>query len=138
MFYLSFMMFANMKKEPEALIQQQAYMWFNNQYCLLRHSPRLLIHSVPNGIPIQIKEQARILDLLQKTGMVNGISDLIIHGVNGRCIMAECKTELGNQSEAQQLIQRRMQDLGGKYFVFRSLTDFQEKIEKNINWLLDK
>jgi hypothetical protein len=131
-------MFANMKEIPEQTIQQQAYMWFNNEYCLLRHSPRLLIHSVPNGIPIQIKEQARILDLLQKTGMVNGISDLIVHGVNGRCIMAECKTESGHQSEAQQLIQRRIQDLGGKYFVFRSLDDFKQKIQKKIDWLLDK
>lgn len=125
---------------PEQKIQQECYNYFNNTYCLKHHSPRLLIHSVPNGIPIPIspKERARALDLLHKTGMVNGISDLIIHGVKGRCIMAECKTETGFQSDDQQDIQRRVQDLGGKYFVFRSLIEFKEKISRNIDWLLGK
>jgi len=127
-----------MKEIPEQAIQQSCYQWFNNTYCLAKHEPRLLIHSVPNGLPIQVKEQARILDLLHKTGMVNGISDLIIHGVKGRCIMAECKTESGHQSEAQQNIQRRMQNLNGIYFVFRNLESFQEQISKHIDWLLGK
>ena len=129
-----------MKEIPEQVIQQECYNWFNNTYCLKHHKPRLLIHSVPNGIPIPIppKERARALDLLHKTGMVNGISDLIIHGVNGRCMMAECKTEIGHQSEAQQLIQRRMQDLNGKYFVFRNLEQFQTAIAKHLPWLLGK
>jgi hypothetical protein len=119
-----------MKEIPEQTIQQQCYNYFNNTYCLKSHSPRLMIHSVPNGIPIQIKEQARVLDLLHKTGMVNGISDLIIHGVNGRCIMAECKTEVGTQSQAQKDIQKRIEDLGGKYFIFRNLEQFQAEIQK--------
>lgn len=127
-----------MKEIPEQAIQQSCYRWFNNTYCLTKHEPRLLIHSVPNGLPIQVKEQARILDLLHKTGMVNGISDLIIHGVKGRCIMAECKTESGHQSEAQQNIQRRMQDLNGVYFVFRNLESFQGHISKHLPWLLGK
>lgn len=127
-----------MKEIPEQTIQQQAYNWFNNEYCLLRHSPRLLIHSVPNGLPIQVKEQSRILDLLHKTGMVNGISDMIIHGVKSRCIMAECKTESGHQSEAQKSIQKRIDDLGGVYFVFRSLLDFQMQISNHLPWLLGK
>lgn len=127
-----------MKQIPESKIQQEVFIWFNNNYCLSKHNPRLIIHSVPNGIPVPMKseERARALDLLHKTGMVNGISDLIIHGVNGRCVMAECKTDTGYQSEAQQEIQRRMQDLNGKYFVFRSLEEFKNKI--NIDWLLGK
>lgn len=127
-----------MKEIPEQTIQQHAYNWFNNTYCLTRHSPRLLIHSVPNGLPIQVKEQSRILDLLHKTGMVNGISDLIIHGMNGRCIMAECKTETGKQSSAQFEIQHRMELLEGRYFVFRNLEQFQIAISQNIDWLLVK
>lgn len=127
-----------MKEIPEQVIQQEVYVWFNNTYCTTKQEPRLLIHSVPNGLPIQVKEQARILDLLHKTGMVNGISDLIIHGVKGRCIMAECKTSIGHQSEAQQKIQRRMQDLGGVYFVFRNLESFQQQISKHLPWLLGK
>lgn len=129
-----------MKIIPEQVIQQEAFIWFNNKYCLKIHEPRLLIHSVPNGIPVYLpqKEMSRALDVMKKTGMVNGISDLIIHGVNGRCLMAECKTETGFQSEAQQEIQRRVQDLGGKYFVFHSFLEFQTKISHHIDWLLGK
>jgi len=125
---------------PESKIQQESYNYFNNSYCLKHHEPRLLIHSVPNGIPIPIpqKERARALDLLHKTGMVNGISDLIIHGVNGRCLMAECKTETGSQSPDQKEIEYRIQELNGRYFVFRSLIEFQQKISIHINWLLGK
>lgn len=119
-----------MKITPESKIQQECFNWFNNTYCLKHHIPRLLIHSVPNGIPVPLLPSimSRALDLMNKQGMVKGISDLIIHAENGRCIMAECKTELGNQSESQQSIQRRIQDLNGFYFVFRSLQEFQEKI----------
>lgn len=127
-----------MKIIPEQLIQQQAYTEFNNAYCLRFHSPRLIIHSCPNGIsiPLPPKEKARVLDQLKKTGMVNGISDLIIHGVKGRCVMAECKTETGVQSDAQIDIQERMMNLGGRYFVFRSPVEFREKISLHIDWLL--
>ena len=125
---------------PESKIQQQAYVWFNNSYCTVKNSPRFIIHSVPNGIPIPIpaKERARALDLLRKTGMVNGISDLMIHGVLGRCIWAECKTQTGIQSEDQKKIESRVKDLGGIYILFRSLNEFQEKINIHINWLLGK
>lgn len=116
---------------PESKIQQEAYNWFNNTYCLKHHKPSYIIHSVPNGIPIPIpkKERARALDLLKKTGMVNGVSDLIIHIENGKCIMAECKTDTGLQSEEQKEIERKIKALGGVYFVFRSLAEFQTKIK---------
>jgi len=128
-----------MKIIPEQVIQQECFNWFNNTYCLKHHSPRLLIHSVPNGIPIEIdqKERARALDLLHKTGMVNGIGDLIIHGVNGRCIMPECKTETGVQSPAQIEIQKRIQELGGIYFIFRNLESFQGEMQKHLVYLMN-
>lgn len=129
-----------MKIIPEQVIQQECFNWFNNTYCLKHHSPRLIIHSVPNGIPIPLeeKERARALDLLHKTGMVNGISDLIIHGVKGRCIMPECKTETGKQSDAQIEIEKRVIALQGHYFVFRNLIEFQTKISFYLDWLLGK
>lgn len=125
---------------PESKIQQQAFTWFNNEYCLLKHSPRLIIHSVPNGIPIPIppQERARALDLLHKTGMINGVSDLMIHGVSGRCIWAECKTSTGVQSDDQIKLEKRVNDLGGIYILFRSLEDFQKKISIHIQWLKEK
>lgn len=129
-----------MKIIPEQVIQQECFNWFNNTYCLRHHNPRLIIHSVPNGIPIPLedKERARALDLLHKTGMVNGISDLIIHGVKGRCIMPECKTETGKQSDAQIEIEKRVIALQGHYFVFRNLIEFQTKISLYLDWLLGK
>ena len=116
--------------KPESKIQQESYNWFNNTYCLKHHKPSFIIHSVPNGIPIPIpqKERFRALDLLKKTGMVNGISDLIIHLENGKCILAECKTESGLQSNEQKEIERKIIALGGNYFVFHSLIEFQTKI----------
>lgn len=127
-----------MKIIPEQVIQQECFNWFHNSYCLKFHSPRLLIHSVPNGIPVALppKEMSRALDLMKKTGMVNGVSDLMIHGKNGRVIHAECKTETGSQSEAQIEIQARIEALGGVYFVFRSLSEFQSKIYAVFPWLL--
>jgi len=129
-----------MKIIPESVIQQQAFIWFNNEYCTKSKNPRLLIHSVPNGVSMHLpeKEKTRVLSVLKSMGMVNGISDLIIHGVKGRCLMAECKTEMGLQSEAQIEIQRRIQDLNGKYFVFHSLDEFKLKILRHIDWLLGK
>ena len=129
-----------MKITPEQVIQQKCFDWFNNTYCLKFHSPRLIIHSVPNGIsiPLPPKEKARVLDQLKKTGMVNGISDLIIHGVKGRVICPECKTETGTQSEDQIDIQARIESLGGIYFVFRSLSEFKQKISEHIDWLFGK
>ena len=129
-----------MKITPEQVIQQQCFDWFHNAYCLKFHSPRLLIHSVPNGIPVSLppKEMARALDLMKKTGMVSGMSDLIIHGVKGRCICPECKNETGTQSDKQIEIQARIEDLGGVYFVIRSLPEFKKKISEHIDWLFGK
>ena len=129
-----------MKIIPEQVIQQECFIWFNNTYCTTKQNPRLIIHSIPNGIPIPIppQERARALDLLHKTGMVNGVSDLMIHGVLGRCIWAECKTSTGVQSEDQIKLEKRVNDLGGIYILFRSLDEFQKKIQPHILWLTEK
>lgn len=129
-----------MKIIPEQVIQQECFIWFNNTYCTTKQNPRLIIHSVPNGIPIPMppQERARALDLLHKTGMVNGVSDLMIHGILGRCIWAECKTETGVQSEDQIKLEKRINDLGGIYILFRSLDEFQKKISIHIQWLTEK
>jgi hypothetical protein len=125
---------------PEAKIQQEAFNWFNNNYCLKHKQPSLVIHSVPNEIPVSLppKERARAIDLLTKTGMVKGASDLMIHGINGRCVHAECKTETGSQSPAQLKFEQKIKDLNGIYFVFRSLQEFKENISKHIKYLTDE
>ena len=118
-----------MKKESEALIQQQIFIWFNNSY------RELIIHSVPNGTSTG---DPRIMSQMQNLGMVNGISDLIIHGRNGRCIMVEVKNSIGKQSDAQLKIQKKIEILGGRYILTRSLLDFQIQILTHLPWLLGK
>lgn len=129
-----------MKIIPESKIQQEIVTYFNNTYCLKHHSPSLIIFSVPNGIPIPLpsNERARALDLLHKTGMKNGISDLIIQGMYGRIVNVEVKTETGIQSQAQKDMQSKVESLEGRYILVRSLPDFQQKIYKHIDWLLVK
>ena len=121
---------------PESKIQQEIVTDFNNNYCLKRHSPGLIIYSIPNGIPIplQPKERARALDLLKKTGSLNGASDLIIQGVNGRVINVEVKSGT-KQSPDQVKFQERVECLGGVYLLVYSLLDFQLKIEPYLKWL---
>lgn len=118
-----------MKKESESLIQQQIYIWFNNNY------REFIIHSVPNGTSTG---DPRIMSQMQNLGMVNGISDLIIHGRNGRCIMVEVKNSIGKQSEAQLKIQSKLETLGGHYILVRSLLDFQVQISELLYWLNGK
>lgn len=121
---------------PESKIQQEIVNYFNNNYCLLKHEPRFLIYSVPNGIPIPIpqKARARALDLLHKTGMLNGVSDLIIQAVNGRILNVEVKAET-KQSEDQEKFQKRVEQLNGRYILVYSLDDFKNKIQQHLNWL---
>ena len=129
-----------MKITPESKIQQDIFVYFNNKYCLKHHNPSLIIFSVPNGIPIEMnpKERARALDLLKKIGMINGISDMIIQGVNGKIVNIEVKTESGTQSDDQKKIQAKVISLGGVYLLVRSLSDFQQKINTHLDWLLGK
>lgn len=121
---------------PESKIQQEIVMDFNNTYCLKHHKPSLIIYSVPNGIPVPIPKnvRTRALDLLHKTGMLNGASDLIIQGVNGRILNVEVKAET-KQSPDQIKFQERVELLKGKYIIVYSLLDFQLKIQEHIKWL---
>ena len=129
-----------MKIIPENKIQQECINWFKNNYCLKHHSPRLLIYSVPNELPISLppKEMERAMNLMGKTGLLKGANDVIIQGLNGRVLNAECKTKTGTQSESQKDFEARVKELNGHYFIFRSLEEFQENIYKHLDWLLCK
>lgn len=108
-----------MKKESEALIQQQIFIYMNNKY---RH---LICHSVPNG---SSTGDPRIISQMTQLGMVKGISDLIIWLPKGKAIMVEVKNSTGSQSDDQKKIQKKLENLGGIYILVRSLDDFKQKI----------
>lgn len=129
-----------MKIIPEQVIQQQCRDWFQNTYCLKFHNPSLIIFSVPNGIAVKCtqKDRAIALDLLTKTGMLKGASDLVIVGMYGRCIFPECKDKTGTQQQEQIDFENKIKSLQGRYFIFRNLEQFKTEILKNIDWLLGK
>lgn len=125
-----------MEKISEANIQQSIFIYFHNNY------PKYIIHSVPNGIGINIpkiiplqfhpaikKAIAMAIDMMKQVGLVPGISDLIIHLPNGHCVMCEVKNEKNTQSTAQKKIEAKMKAMGGNYILVRSLEDFKKQIK---------
>lgn len=110
-----------MKAEDQ--IQAEIYKWYNNTFCLANHNPQCIIFSVPNGGTRNIKEAL----LLKATGVVAGVSDLIVIKQN-EIIFVEVKTDIGNQSKQQKDFQQKVQKLGFKYILVRSLEDFKKQI----------
>ena len=119
--------FANFKRKKimtkEDVIQAEIYKWYNNNYCLNNHNPQNIIFSVPNGGTRNIREAM----LLKATGVVAGVSDLIIVRQN-EIIFVEVKTEIGKQSKEQKKFQESVEKLGFKYLLVRSLEDFKIKL----------
>ena len=107
----------------EDVIQADIYKWYNNNYCLNNHNPQNIIFSVPNGGTRNIREAM----LLKATGVVAGVSDLIIVRQN-EIIFVEVKTEIGKQSKEQKKFQETVEKLGFKYLLVRSLEDFKIKL----------
>jgi len=139
-----------MKKKDERKLQQECWLWFQETYGKPSNEPQLLMHSVVNGfsvtipsiIPIQYHEKIRFMianavDILLMCGMVKGVSDCLVHGVVGRCIWVEFKTEIGKQRDAQIRQQKRTEKNGGIYIVPRSLEQFQTEIKKHLVYLMN-
>ena len=111
-----------MKSETESKIQQDCYVWFNNNYCLEKHENRSIMFSVPNE---SIGSQQRKVN----TGLLKGVSDtIIIH--KGVCMFVEFKTLTGVVSVFQKQFQQRIESQGYKYYIIRSLEQFQSIIKK--------
>ena len=138
-----------MRKESEISQQQSYWIWFNNQYCTKSKNPSLIIHSVVNGFGFTIpaivpkkfhniiyKAVAGAVKLLELSGMTKGVSDMMIHGVGGRCLWVECKISTGKQRTEQMEMQKRIEALGGRYIIPRNLEQFQTQISTHLPWLL--
>jgi len=134
-----------MKQKDEKKVQQECWLWINKAH------EELIFHSVVNGFGITIPRSipqiyhdkirqaiAMQVDILLMTGMVRGVSDAMIHGLNGRCIWCEFKTETGKQRDAQIRIQNKVEKNGGIYIMPRNLEQFQTDIAKHLPWLLGK
>ena len=106
-------------KHEESGTQQACVRWFRLEY------PRCLIFSVPNGGSRNAIEAAN----LKKEGALAGASDLICVA-DHKVLFVEMKSKKGRQRETQKEFQRRVEILGFKYVVCRSLDDFMQKIKE--------
>jgi hypothetical protein len=131
-----------MKQIDEKRIQQQSWLWLSKTH------KELIMHSVVNGFGVTIPKTipniyhskirqmiAMTVDVLKMTGMTEGVSDTMIHGMNGKVIWCEFKTASGTQRDAQIRLQNKVQSNGGIYIMPRSLEQFMQEIEKHYNWL---
>ncbi len=107
----------------EDKIQQEIVTWFTNNYCLKHHNPRSIIFSIPNG-GFRNKIEAM---KLKATGILAGASDLIIVHKN-KIYFIELKDDKGSQQQNQKEFEKRVNDQGFDYFIFRSLAEFQKFI----------
>lgn len=114
--------------QSESYIQQCCYVWFTNTYCLKSHEPRCLMFSIPNEGENAWEVQKKV-----NIGLLRGASDTIVLLPNVALFM-ECKTEIGRQSDSQADFQSRVETLGFKYYIFRSLSQFQTIIKSHITW----
>lgn len=103
----------------ENRIQQECVVDFTNRYCLKRHNPRLLIYSIPNE-----SEDAWETQKKKNIGLLPGASDTVVLLPNSVSLYMECKTVTGVQSEKQKEFQERIESLGFKYYIFRSIKQF--------------
>ena len=109
-----------MKKVTEDNLQAEIVKWYNNTYCLKHHMPRGLIFSVPNGGRRDPREAIK----LKATGLLPGVSDLVVVTGSGLLLWIEVKIDLGRQSPEQIEFQKRVEVLGYRYHVVKSLEEF--------------
>ncbi len=105
--------------KSEARIQQEIVVWFKNNYCLKHHEDQALIFSVPNE-----REGVHIMKKLKQTGLMSGVSDLIVVMKN-IVLFVEVKTETGVQSKTQKDFEKKVSALGFDYILVRSLNNFK-------------
>lgn len=65
-------------------------------------------------------------------GMMKGVSDLVCVLPN-QILFIEMKSDKGRQSPDQKVFQKKIENLGFKYYICRSLEDFQSVIKTNLN-----
>ena len=111
----------------EESIQQSIIIWYNNNYSLKSHNPRGLIFSVPN-------DTKNYMELKRKknTGLLSGVSDLIVILPNSKILFIEVKSVANKQQPDQIEFQERVEKLNYKYYVIYSLTQFQQIIWQNL------
>ena len=74
---------------------------------------------------------------LKKQGMVSGVSDLAFIRLDGTMVFIELKVPKGKQSDNQKWWQSVVERCNSSYYIVRTLEEFQELINQNINKMSD-
>lgn len=105
----------------ESGIQQSCVRWFRMVY------PQFIILSIPNGGSRNAIEAAN----LKREGALAGASDLVVIAFR-RILFVEMKRPSGRQQATQKAFQERVEALGFKYVICRSLEEFISSVDE---WL---
>lgn len=119
---------------PEAKLQSDCHTWLWNNH----PETRLLYFATFNESSVRYlsKKEQEILGAQRNArGLVAGVSDSILlmpcgiyHG-----LLVEFKTEIGRQSDAQKVWQAKVESVGYKYILIRSLEEFKQKVTEYLN-----
>lgn len=105
-----------MKKESR--LQQDCFVWFHNNYPLLRG---LLCYNLNNS-------KNRIDGAINKSlGLQAGRSDMVFY-YKGKTTMIEFKTEIGKQIDVQKQWQHLIEEHGFEYYLIRDIETFKKLI----------
>lgn len=81
------------------------------------------------AVPNELGTNNAMTTMLSKaTGLLSGVADTVVILPTKDLIFVEFKTDIGKQSPAQKDFEKRVTNLGYKYFVIRSLSEFKELI----------
>ena len=112
-------------KKQESKLQSECYIWYNNTYCLKQQKNRGMMFSIPNELGTN---NALTTMLSKATGLLSGVSDTVIILPTKDLIFVEFKTDIGKQSPAQKDFEKRVTNLGYKYFIIRTFDEFKKII----------
>ena len=110
------------KRKPrhiEESIQVACVKWFRLQY------PNLVIFAVPNGGSRNLYEAKN----MKESGTLAGVADLVIVGNGGKVLFVEMKAGKNKQEDSQVLFQNKVEKLGHKYIICRSIEGFKKEVD---------
>lgn len=90
--------------------------------------PDAIIAHVANEVPLKGKDVARAIGKAKQNGMVPGFPDLACCLADGTAVFFEVKAEAGSTSDAQKVVLARLQALGHRAAVVRSVKDVSEAL----------
>lgn len=115
---------------PESKIQASCVAWMHNTYPEYRG----LYFAVQNENS-RADSNASTGAIRRSMGVVKGVSDTILFLARGKyhALCVEFKTDVGRQSDAQILWQRKVEAQGYRYEVVRSLEEFKKLINEYLS-----